>query len=78
MQMNLNMWQRGMKETISNHDKHKTMTCLLYIQKNSSKEKNMFPPNMGVKVSTMVNAAETTEVEIKDTSICLIVSSESF
>lgn len=50
-----------------------------YIYKRTAvKKKDMFPPNMGVNVSTMVNAAETTEVEIKDTSICLIISSKSF
>lgn len=48
--MNLNMWQRGIKEAISNHDK-----------------------NRGVKMSTMVNSAETTGAELKDTGFCLLL-----
>lgn len=40
MQMNLNMWGKGIKETISKHDKHE-MVSLLFIHKKTPQKNKM-------------------------------------
>lgn len=42
MQMNLNMWEKGIKETISNHDKHETVSWLFkHAKKTNQLEKKI-------------------------------------
>lgn len=46
MQMNLNMWQRQIKETLSNHDKHETVARLF----KCAKEQNQPQKNTHIRV----------------------------